>query len=663
MSSSKTPLRWGVIGPGRISRRFGKALSQTDTGHLYAAAASSDASRAQAFVDEFGGGKAYGSYQALLDDPEVDAVYIGNLHTQHAEWSIKAARAGKHILCEKPASLNYGEIMAVIDEVEQAGVFYMEAFMYRCHSQTARVIEWIRAGEIGEVQHMRASFCFDAGPNQESRLMANALGGGGILDVGCYPISMLRRMAGAARGKDFLDPGELKGIGHLDPDTGVDGWASVLMKFEGGIVAEALSGVRLNAGKGLTIIGTKGAIEVENPWGCDGNICLKRRNQDPVQEKGDSSRELMVYEVEVATRCIAAGETQAPEMSWADTLGNMKTLDRWREELNFLYEQEQPANLSIVHGGTLKRGSAIPTASLPGIAKPVSRLVMGHAMQRKLPEVARLWDHYFEQGGNTFDEGTIYRGRSARKTAVGQWLKHRGLREECILIEKGAHTPWCQPNLMEDELAVAMEGQQTDYFDLYMMHRDNPEVPVGEFVDVMTGMQAKGHIHAYGFSNWSMERTDEAVAYAKEKGLTPPICLSNQFSMARLVNPIWAGCITSATPEFKAWHTEHNFALLPWSSQAKGFFSTRSAPDKLDDKLLVDGFYSDDNFERKKRCLELAEKKGIAPTTLALAYVLCQPFPTFPLIGPSNPGETRQSIDALNVEITPDEMAWLNLEA
>jgi aryl-alcohol dehydrogenase-like predicted oxidoreductase len=137
--------------------------------------------------------------------------------------------------------------------------------------------------------------------------------------------------------------------------------------------------------------------------------------------------------------------------------------------------------------------------------------------------------------------------------------------------------------------------------------------------------------------------------------------VSNNFSLARLVKPVWDGCLASSEPAFHAWHIEKKFPLFAWSSQARGFFVPgRAAPDKRDEKSLVECWYSEDNFARQRRCFELAKKKGVEPVSVALAYVLHQPFPIWALIGPDNLAEIRTSFDGLGVTLTPDEVKWLN---
>lgn len=663
-STNPSPLRWGILACGKIARKLAEAVNESPTATL-AAVASRSPDKAEAFAKETGAARAHGSYEALLDDPEVDAVYIATPHPFHAEWAIKAAQAGKHILCEKPATLNRGQAEAVIEAVQVNNVFFLEAFMYRCHPQAAKLVELVRDKAIGELRVIEASFAFDQGPNFEGRLQSNALGGGGILDVGCYPVSMARLLAGAAQDKPFAEPLELKGVGHLDETTGVDTWASAVARFDGDIIARLSTGVRLREDNVVRLFGSAGKITVTSPWFSYGDVIVETYDdrEKTVMTFGHDVH-LYRHQVEALARHLEDGEAPSPAMSHADTLGNMRTLDWWRRELNFAYEEEkEKGSLPVVHGQPLRSGDGpIPKIDYAPLGRPVSQLVLGTVGFPDLAHGAAFFDAFFEQGGNCFDDASVYRRFNANPGLCGRWMEKRGVREQCVLIDKGAHTPWCYPQPMTQEVEISLEKHQTAYFDIYMMHRDNPEVPVGEFVDVLHGLIEKGYARSYGLSNWSIERLEAAITYAKDKGLQPPTSLSNNFSLARMVTPVWAGCISASTPDFRAWLADTQLPLFAWSSQARGFFTDRSAPDNLSDRWLSNNWYSDDNFERKRRAYELAQKKDVLPINIALAWVLQQPFPVFPLIGPQHLSEIRTSLPGLTVDLTEEESCWLNLE-
>ncbi len=207
-------VKWGILGAGGIARAFVAGVESVDTAEVVAVGSRS-ADKAEQFIAENGikNATGHGSYESLLADPKVDAVYIATPHPMHAAWSIRAAEAGKHVLCEKPAAMNEPETMAVLEAVRSAGVFYMEAFKDRCHPQLAEILKIIASGAIGEVRVIEATFGFSfGGPiKPESRVFDPQLGGGGILDVGCYGVEWVRRVAGAAVGKTFADPVEVTG--------------------------------------------------------------------------------------------------------------------------------------------------------------------------------------------------------------------------------------------------------------------------------------------------------------------------------------------------------------------------------------------------------------------------------------------------------------------
>ncbi len=231
-----------------------------------------------------------------------------------------------------------------------------------------------------------------------------------------------------------------------------------------------------------------------------------------------------------------------------------------------------------------------------------------------------------------------------------------------VILDKGAHTPHCNPEALSSQLLTSLERLQVDYVDIYMMHRDNPDIPVGEFITVLNEHKNAGRLRVFGASNWSIERVSEANVWAAEHNMAGFSAMSNNFSLARMVDPVWAGCISASDEQSRAWLTGRQMPLLPWSSQARGFFTGRAHPDDLSDPELVRCWYSPDNFRRLERANELARRRGVLPITIALAYVLCQPFPTFPLIGPRLLSETRTSFPGLTVELTPEELRWLNLE-
>ncbi|WP_309108934.1 Gfo/Idh/MocA family oxidoreductase [Arthrobacter sp.] len=242
-TSPSQPIRWGILGPGYIARQFAKQLPSSQTGELVAIG-SSDRTRAKDFAVEAGVPHAItGTYEEVLSSPDVDAVYVSTVNTSHAKLVLAAVRAGKHVLCEKPLAPNHGSVMAVVDAARTAGVILIEAYMYRFHPQTVKLLELIRTGAIGHVQHIDASFCFEV-PEKKGRLFEANLAGGGILDVGGYPVTMARAVAGAASGQPFAEPIDVRAAGFVG-STGVDEWAVAHLTFPSNLTATLRAGIRI----------------------------------------------------------------------------------------------------------------------------------------------------------------------------------------------------------------------------------------------------------------------------------------------------------------------------------------------------------------------------------------------------------------------------------
>jgi aryl-alcohol dehydrogenase-like predicted oxidoreductase len=202
-----------------------------------------------------------------------------------------------------------------------------------------------------------------------------------------------------------------------------------------------------------------------------------------------------------------------------------------------------------------------------------------------------------------------------------------------------------------------------EHFDLYLLHRDDPHVPVGELIDALNDHARAGRIRAFGASNWTTRRLREANAYAEANGLLGFVVSSPNLSLATQNEEAWPGTVSvSDRPEELRWYKEQQFPVLSWSSQARGFFTARAHPDDQSDSELVRVWYSDANWERKRRAAELGARLGATANQVALAWVLHQPFPTAALIGPATAEEAQDSYGALRLELTAEQVAWLNCQ-
>lgn len=326
-------MRWGIIGTGSIAGTFASEMRWSKTGSL-AAVGSRAASTADEFAAKHGIPNAHDSYEALLADPSVEAVYISTPHPQHREWAIAAAKAGKHVLVEKPAAVTAADAQGMIDAAVAADVFFMEAFMYRCHPQIDVLATLLADGVIGEVRMLHASFGFQAPFDPAGRLFDPALAGGGILDVGCYPASLavlVARLTGAGSAEG------VSAVGHVG-QTGVDEWASASVRFESRMVAQLSCAVRVQLDNAVRIFGSDGRITLTGPWHGGTSVVLQRNGQAP--ETIPAAPETGLFALEADAVAEHAAERQAPQMPWADTMATMQILDQWRAGAGVVYPGE-----------------------------------------------------------------------------------------------------------------------------------------------------------------------------------------------------------------------------------------------------------------------------------------------------------------------------------
>ncbi|MDG1119186.1 MAG: aldo/keto reductase [Flavimaricola sp.] len=660
---------WGIIGPGQIAQNFADGLAESASGRLVAIASRS-ADRRQAFGDRNAvqAANRHSTYAALVADPKVDAVYISTPHPWHAELALMAIRAGKPVLVEKPAGLNAAEVVTIADAARQEGVLFMEAFMYRCHPQIARLVALIRERAIGEVTHIRTAFGFAAPRNAASRLYDPALAGGGILDVGGYPMSLACLVAGVAGGGTYAEPEVVTGTGIIGP-TGVDEVAYGLLHFASGITAEIACAVARNMTNSAEVIGTEGRILLPDPW-------VPGRNKGPsdavieVTTKAGTRVEtlthpehMFTFEAEVASRAVAEGalSAPAPALSPADSIANARSLDRWRQAVGYKTLADQPSQTRRLPRALPKGLPAMRKIAVEGVATPMSQLIMGCDNQDGIAGGAIVWDAWMEAGGNAFDTAFVY-GGGLHETVFGQWMASRGVADEVVVIGKGAHTPYCLPGAIEAQLDISLGRLGLDRLPVYIMHRDNPDVPVGEFVDVLNQLHKAGRIGAFGGSNWSVARLTEANAYAAAQGLQPMRFLNNNLSLAVMEQAVWPGCITSHDPATLAYLADTGTVHVSWSSQARGYFLPEALRNRLPPETAPDTcFGSPDNAERRRRAKELAARHGVSANNIALAWVLARPFPSLALVGPRSVDEIATTLPAMGLTLSTAELDWLDL--
>jgi aryl-alcohol dehydrogenase-like predicted oxidoreductase len=315
--------------------------------------------------------------------------------------------------------------------------------------------------------------------------------------------------------------------------------------------------------------------------------------------------------------------------------------------------------------------------SVPGLDKPVSRLILGATPIPHFDEKVMIegLEAAIELGCNTIDSAHIYYG-GQHERALGKWIRENNAREKVVILAKGAHhnqdrhrvTPFDIASDLHDTLSRF----RVDYVDLLVLHRDDPSVPVGPIVEALNEQVRAGKVKAFGGSNWSHERLAEANAYAKEHGLIPFALSNPQLSLAEQIKEPWKNCISISGPEnedVREWYRREGMAVFAWSSLAGGFLSGRLRRDNVDEykaqfgTLALESYGSEDNFRRLDRAFEIAKAKDATVPQIALAWVLGQPLNVFALVGAASRAEFEANVKALEINLTPQEMAYLDLKA
>ncbi len=332
-------LRWGILGTGNIARQFAAAVASARKGRVVAVGSRSEES-ARIFAQEFGVGQAHGSYEALLRDDQVDAVYNALPNSLHRRWTIDALSAGKHVLCEKPLAMDVKEAREMFAAAKANDRVLMEAFMYRCHPMTTQVIERVSSGAIGELRIIRTSFCFRTRTTENNVRFVPALGGGALMDVGCYCINFARLFAGQG-------PTAAMATAKMH-SSGVDETTAGSLTFSNGIVASFVCSFAAQADNTAYLCGSEGYIEIPIPWK-PGRIAryIVRRGIPPKMDRaamappiaglapGDFTVEAggELYALEADEFASVIFDRQVPPITSEDSLGNMTVLDDLRKQI------------------------------------------------------------------------------------------------------------------------------------------------------------------------------------------------------------------------------------------------------------------------------------------------------------------------------------------
>jgi len=329
-------LNWGILGTGNIARQFATGVNVSQCGGLMAVGSRSS-DKAATFARNHSIPAAYGSYQQLIDDPGIHAVYNSLPNNLHHEWTIKALQAGKHVLCEKPFATSLAQAQEMFDVAQRQGKLLMEAFMYRTHPLTHAIVAAVKSGAIGEVRLIRTSFCFKVSQWQGNIRFAPDLAGGVMMDVGCYCLNFSRLYANS-------EPSRIHVVHHRH-ESGVDDIAAGTLVFPNGVIATFNCGMSVHADNTATICGSEGFIEIPVPWKppAKGSTFTIARSTPPKMDNPNAQappRETRTITVEGDLYGLEADAFAASALDGApaavtkdDTLGNQRALDEIRRQL------------------------------------------------------------------------------------------------------------------------------------------------------------------------------------------------------------------------------------------------------------------------------------------------------------------------------------------
>ena len=325
-----TKTRWGILGTGNIASQFARGLAELDDAKLVAVG-SRTAESAEAFGERFSVPRRHDSYVALASDPDVDAIYVATPHPLHHDNTIMCLEAGKAVLCEKPFAINAGQAQAMVATARARGVFLMEAMWTRFLPHIVRLRELLAANTIGEVRMLQVDFGFRTSFNPQGRLFDPALGGGALLDVGIYPVSLASMILGA--------PERVTGMAQLG-ETGVDEQSAMIFGYAGGQLALLSQAIRTNSPHEALLLGTSGKIRMHSSWWKATTITLSvdGRPDELIDLPGVGNG--YNYEAAEVGRCLHAGRTESDVMPLDETLAIMRTLDEVRAQWGLRYPGE-----------------------------------------------------------------------------------------------------------------------------------------------------------------------------------------------------------------------------------------------------------------------------------------------------------------------------------
>ena len=324
-------IRWGILGTGKIAHKFAEALEVVPDAELSAVGSRAQGT-ADAFGDEFEVPRRHASYTALAEDPEVDAIYVSTPHPMHCRDTLLCLNADKPVLCEKPFALNAREAETMVRCARDRDLFLMEAMWTRFLPAIAQVRQWLADDAIGEVRNMMADFGFRAGFNPEGRLLNPELGGGALLDIGVYVVSLASMVYGR-------QPDRVAALADIGA-TGVDEQTTMAFRYDSGAMAALTCAVRTNTPGAVSILGTRGNIRIPTPFYDAYAVTLNADGEEPVTIEPARVENGFKYEIEEAGRCLREGRRESATLPLDETLAIMRTLDAVRAEVGLKYPVE-----------------------------------------------------------------------------------------------------------------------------------------------------------------------------------------------------------------------------------------------------------------------------------------------------------------------------------
>jgi len=329
-SSEVGKIRWGILGTGSIAHAFAQGLSHSGRSQLQAVG-SRRRETAEAFGEEFNVPNRHGSYESLAGDDDVDVIYVSTPHHMHKDNSILCLEAGKAVLCEKPFTINAAEAREVVSIAREKGLFCMEAMWMRFIPSIVKLRRLLADGAIGRERMIIADFGFRANLDPTNRLFDPAMGGGGLLDVGVYPISLASMVFGPAQ--------RVAGLADIG-QTGVDEQAGIVLGYAGQRMALVATGVRTNTPREAVILGADGQIRLHAPWWKGGTMTLTRWGNEPETIDIPTGGNGYNYQADEVVRCLSEGKTQSRIMPLDETVSIMRTLDSIRAQWGLKYPME-----------------------------------------------------------------------------------------------------------------------------------------------------------------------------------------------------------------------------------------------------------------------------------------------------------------------------------